>query len=159
MSEEYKRNPNTKCFVCAKSIYKRPSHLKKNNGRAFCSMDCFGISCRKEIPCIVCGKPILAGLNKKTCNRSCANINRAGIKYHIGSPRDKVKSQHALKVRLLRDRGETCGRCGYNKVEILQVHHKDRDRSHNELNNLELICPNCHYEEHLLEKSGLNVKI
>ena len=122
-------------------------------------MECFGASCRKEIPCIVCKKPILSGLNKKTCSRSCANIHRTGIKYHIGSPRDKVKSQRALKVRLLKERGEKCERCSYAKPEILQVHHKDRDRSHNELSNLEIICPNCHYEEHLLEKDGLNVKI
>ena len=26
----------------------------------------------------------------------------------------------------------------------LEVHHKDGDRSHNELSNFELLCPNCH---------------
>lgn len=60
-----------------------------------------------------------------------------------------------LKLRLLNQRGRVCERCGYNKYEILQVHHKDKNRDNNELNNLELICPNCHYEEHLLEKSWL----
>jgi len=73
----------------------------------------------------------------------------------MGSPHDKVKSQQALKLKLLRERGETCGRCGYTKYEILQVHHKNRNRNNNNLDNLELICPNCHCEEHLLEKSWL----
>ncbi len=109
---------------------------------------------RKETPCVVCGKLIMAGLNKKTCSRSCANINRTGINYKIGSPRDKVKSQQALKVRLLKERGGSCERCGYNKYEILQVHHKNRNRDDNILSNLELICPNCHYEEHYLKKVG-----
>jgi len=153
--ENYKRNPNTRCVTCDKLIYKRPSQIQENGGRAFCSTICYGISCRKESPCIVCGKPILASLHKKTCGRSCANINRVGIKYKINRPRDKVKSQRALKIRLLNKIGKNCERCGYNKYEILQVHHKDRDIDNNSLDNLELICPNCHYEEHYLEKSWL----
>ncbi len=51
-----------------------------------------------------------------------------------------------------------CERCGYKKFEILQIHHRDRDREHNALKNLELICPNCHYEEHYLQKSWLKNK-
>ena len=156
MVERYGRNPNTKCHICNRPIYRRPVELQRNNGRAFCSMACYGISCRKERPCLVCGKPILSGLNRKTCNRSCANIHRAGIQYKINSPRDKVKSQRSLKVRLLNQRGRNCERCEYTKIEILQVHHKDRNRENNELGNLELICPNCHAEEHYLENSWLN---
>lgn len=155
MAEQYKRNPNTKCFICAKAIYKRPIELKRNKGRAFCSMACYGIACRKESPCIVCSKPILSGLNRITCSRSCSNIHRKGIKYTLNRPRDKVSSQRALKVRLIGARGPKCGRCNYNKVEILHIHHKDRDRENNNLDNLELICPNCHFEEHYLEKSWL----
>ena len=158
MSEHYKRNPNTKCLICGNPIYRRPAEIKQNHGRVFCSPTCYAISCRKEIPCVICGKLILSGLNKKTCSRSCSNVNRAGIKYKGGSPRDKVKSQRALKVRLLNKRGQKCERCGYSKFEILHVHHKDRDRKNNELSNLELICPNCHYEEHYLEKSWLDRK-
>jgi 5-methylcytosine-specific restriction endonuclease McrA len=107
----------------------------------------------------VCGKPLLAGLNKKTCSRACANKNRAGLSYKNGNPKDKVKAQRALKARLLKERGLQCERCGYDKVPILQVHHKDRNRQHNELKNLELICPNCHAEEHYLENSWWSGRI
>lgn len=155
MVEGYKRNPNTKCIICAKSIYRRPQQIHQNKGRVFCGQACYGTSCRKEIPCIVCGKSILSGLHKKTCSRGCANTHRAGIKYDGRSSKNKVRSQQALKIRLLRERGINCERCGYDKFEILQVHHKNRDRNNNNLSNLEIICPNCHYEEHLLEKSWL----
>lgn len=151
MSERHIRNPNTICDRCSKSIYRRPCEIRV--GRVFCSQKCYGISNRKESPCIVCGKPILAQFHKKTCSRSCANINRTGIFYHRGSPRDKVKSQRALKVRLLRTRGITCERCGYATQEILQVHHKNRNRDDNRLENLELICPNCHYMEDFINKN------
>jgi len=154
VNEAYKRKPNTKCIVCNRPVYRRPSILKNSDGKVFCTMACYGISCRKEIPCIICGAPILAGKNKKTCSRGCANTNRAGMKYKLtGQPvKDKVKTQRLLKARLLAARGGTCERCGYDKYEILHVHHKDRNRNNNALDNLELVCPNCHYEEHHAKK-------
>lgn len=156
MAESYTRKPNANCQVCGKLIYRRPCEIEK--GRIFCSVTCYGKSNRKEHPCLVCGKLILSQFNKKTCGRSCANIHRDGIKYKINSPKDKVKSQRALKLRLLEDRGKRCERCDYAKFEILQIHHKDKNRNNNILENLELICPNCHYEEHFLEKSWLKNK-
>ncbi len=150
---EYKRNPNTECIICNKPVYRRPMELKRSNGRAFCGQTCYGISCRRENPCTVCKTPILGGLHKKTCSRACANKHRAGIKYKLGRPRDKAKDCRALKLRLLRHRGEKCERCSYNKVTILQAHHKDRNKKNNTLDNLELLCPNCHMEEHHLAKS------
>ncbi|MFA6524571.1 MAG: HNH endonuclease signature motif containing protein [Candidatus Paceibacterota bacterium] len=124
-------------------------------GNVFCNMNCYGLSCRKEVPCAVCGKLILAGLNKKTCSRKCSNKNRTGIKYNIGRPNDKANTFRVLKLKLIKERGKNCERCNYNRYEILQIHHKDRNRINNDKENLEIICPNCHYEEHLLEKSWL----
>ncbi len=152
VAEQYKRHPNTQCFVCKKLIYKRPAEIKINKGRIFCSTTCYGKSCRKEIECVVCGKLILSGLNKKTCSRTCANKNRVGLLYKINKPKDKVSTLRRIKVQLLALRGEQCERCGYSKKEVLQIHHKNRDRTNNDLANLELICPNCHYEEHYLSK-------
>lgn len=146
MVEQYTRNPNTKCTVCGKPIYRRPGLL--SSSKPFCSQICYGQSCRKEIPCLTCGKPILRGLNKKTCSRSCSNIHRTGVKYKIGRPRDKAKTIYLLKMRIVESRGGKCERCDYSRVEVLQIHHKDRNRQNNKLENLELICPNCHFEEH-----------
>ena len=102
----------------------------------------------------------MASLNKKTCSRACANKHRTGIKYKLGRPlKNKVKTQQLLKMRLLKERGRKCERCNYNKYEILQVHHKNRNRNNNNLDNLELICPNCHYEEHFLKNSWLTKKL
>ena len=146
--ERYKRKSNTKCFVCSKAIYRRPSVLALSKGRAYCNQTCYGKSCRKETPCIVCGSPILAGAHKKTCNRVCANKNRVGISYKRNRPKDKVKHYRLLKKKMVTERGGRCERCKYENYEILHIHHKDRNRSNNSLKNLELICPNCHAEEH-----------
>lgn len=150
MAEYYNRNPNTNCAVCNKPIYKRPSQI--NRGKVYCSNNCYGVSCRREIPCIVCGKAILSGLHKKTCSRSCSNVNRAGIIYSHKKPRDKVFQHRTLRNELILGRGGKCERCSYAKTEILQIHHKNRNREDNSSKNLELICPNCHFEEHIIKK-------
>ncbi len=43
-----------------------------------------------------------------------------------------------------------CNRCGFSDIRALEVHHIDRDRSNNKLNNLEILCANCHSIEHKL---------
>ncbi len=158
VTEQYKRKPNTICLICKKPVYKRPVEIKRNSGKVYCSIICYGIACRKEKPCTVCGKMILSSLNKKTCGRACANKQRTGIKYHLGRPKDKVISQRILKVRLMKERGTVCERCRYSVYQILQVHHKDRNRKNNTMENLELICPNCHFAEHYKRKSWLKIQ-
>jgi len=152
MPELYKRKPNTKCAICGKEIYRRPAELVKTRGKAYCGIVCYGLSSRREKPCIICNKLILSGLHRITCSRECSNINRKGVKYHLGRPKDKAEEIRAIKVRLISIRGAKCERCGYNKSEVLHVHHKDRNSRNHDFSNLEIICPNCHFEDHYLEK-------
>lgn len=152
MAKIYPRNPNTQCTVCRKLIYRRPIEIR--SGNVFCSHACRAKFQSKEHPCVVCGTLILASANKKTCSRACANVHRTGIRYSLGRPHDKVQNQRLLKSRLIKLRGRLCERCGFPKTKILHVHQKDRNRTHNNLENLELICPNCHAEEHYLENAG-----
>ena len=150
MADIYKRKPNTKCFICKKGVYRRPINLEKSNGKAYCSQICYGISCRKEKSCVICNKLILSSLHRITCSRICSNKYRKGIKYKLGRPKDKGDEIRAIKIKLFSIRGEKCERCDYYKSEIIQVHHKDRNHRNNDLKNLELVCPNCHFEEHYL---------
>jgi hypothetical protein len=46
-------------------------------------------------------------------------------------------------------RGIGCTNCGFNKwPQILQFHHIDRDRKNDSLENLTILCPNCHRAIH-----------
>ena len=39
-----------------------------------------------------------------------------------------------------------CEICGLDKN--LEIHHKDRNRNNNHLNNLQLLCKSCHSKQH-----------
>ena len=60
-----------------------------------------------------------------------------------------VKS-HVLKLKLIRDgiKEEKCEICGISSWQgeklPLELHHKDGDHYNNNLENLQILCPNCH---------------
>ena len=62
----------------------------------------------------------------------------------------KYRSRHNLKLRLLKEglkenRCERCGLAGWLGESLsLALHHINGDRLDNRLENLELLCPNCH---------------
>ncbi|HNQ21080.1 MAG TPA: hypothetical protein PKI46_08475 [Bacteroidales bacterium] len=53
-----------------------------------------------------------------------------------------------IKKYLLSVQNNMCAHCGIitwnNKKIILEIEHKDGNPENNNINNLELICPNCH---------------
>ena len=49
---------------------------------------------------------------------------------------------------------DACDICGYNSLqESLEVHHRDFNRSHNTVDNLVILCANCHTALHVRAKS------
>ena len=57
----------------------------------------------------------------------------------------KVES---LKIHLIKLKGHQCEKCCLKTWQeqpiLIEVHHLDGDRTNNNLDNLELLCPNCH---------------
>lgn len=73
-----------------------------------------------------------------------------------------IKS-HRLKQKLIRDglKEHKCEKCGFqtwNGLPIpLELHHKDGNHYNNQLDNLQILCPNCHAQEE--NNSGAAIKI
>jgi predicted restriction endonuclease len=52
---------------------------------------------------------------------------------------------------------QLCAHCGFGIPAVLEVAHLDGDRSHNEIGNLAVLCPNCHrmYDLDLITKETI----
>ena len=150
------RQPNCHCSVCSKPIYRRPAQIAKGSG-FYCSHECKGKSQQKLHKCVVdgCANMICSRKHKKTCSRACANKLKTGMKYKTGAPvKDKVKDLNAIRDRVIALRGNSCGRCGYSRYPVLHIHHvvEKSKGGTDDINNLELICPTCHAEEHYIRR-------
>ncbi len=104
--------------------------------------------------CPVCNKEFKTKANnpreKETCSHACSNTY-----FRSGKNNPNYKNGAGGNYRLLVDIKE-CAICKYNEhPEILQVHHIDRNRGNNTIENLEVLCPNCHTWEHYQNKDGL----
>lgn len=88
---------------------------------------------------------------KIVCSRGCSNTHfRTGTK-HSGFKTGITTYRKLVKL-------DCCNRCGYTEEpRILQVHHKDRDRKNNKIENLEVLCPNCHRLHHLQVRLSIQI--
>jgi len=150
------------CTFCGKSFY-APKHA----GRRYCSPECFRASNPSkihELKCDNCGlifyrsqsnlKKSKSGL--RFCSRICKDdAQRMGKHNEILRPSHYGDGRYSYRAIALRTYDKICNRCGYDlHPEILQVHHKDRDRTNNTIDNLELLCPNCHDLDHYNNRDG-----
>lgn len=122
--------------------------------------------------CLFCGKEIIGGdCRKKFCNNSCAaSYNNKKRGKHSEETKNKIalsmqeknkehkivknkkssyKVKH-IKDRLFRDgvkeyKCEICGISSWNgKDLVLQLHHINGNHYDNDIDNLQILCPNCH---------------
>ena len=161
--EDYQRHPNDKCRVCGKAIYRRPSEVIDGMGK-YCSRKCYGIICRKEVPCIICGTPVLSSLNKKTCGEKCAKIHFSNVMTGLARKRDglkrpihELKNTQDIRWRLIEIKTK-CRMCGCSDERVLVVHHIDKNRRNNTVENLDLLCANCHAIVHYEDRKNKKKK-
>ena len=101
--------------------------------------------------CICCGKEFTTEKrNTKeqvTCSRACSNTYfRSGE-----NNGNYIDAASAYRKKAFKHYAPVCVRCGYNNILALEVHHKDKNRKNSDIENLEILCANCHTIEN---KSG-----
>lgn len=156
--------PNVTCQICKKEFYIKPSHQLLGYGK-FCSRHCHHLGMRKGkyVSCSVCGiqtwktPKALNGSKSKNyfCSKHCQAIWRNT--YYSG-PRHpnwvNGKCRDYRKIIKNSDREARCLVCGCGDKRVLVVHHKDKKRENNKLENLEWLCLNCH---HLVHKHRVKI--
>jgi len=107
------------CAACKKKVYRTPRHFKhSNSGRFFCDKACHAVWKNKYA---ISGENHPRWINGKNAYRNI--MKRAGVP-------------------------PICRDCKIEKFKVLLVHHKDRNRENNNLDNLVWLCHNCHFLEH-----------
>lgn len=149
----------TNCKQCGTVFEARPADLIRGHAK-FCSLSCSNTArAEKQTPNTVCAGCSVEFYRPKHDKRS----SRSGLYFCCRECKDKAQRIGGLKeiqpnhygtgykVKAWALLPHYCNRCFYNEyVEILCVHHKDHNHCNNEIDNLELLCPNCHAIEHLV---------
>jgi 5-methylcytosine-specific restriction endonuclease McrA len=136
-----------KCGICEKEF----SYLGRvGNYRKYCSPQCrtksksMSASIQKVVLCEGCDEPFGMKRWQQYQTRFCSKECRLRAKETTITKRNGVR-------RFLKRRGliTKCQECGYDThPEILMVHHKNGDSANHSLNNLIVLCPNCHFLIH-----------
>lgn len=102
-----------------------------------------------EVECAHCGKKVIkrqSEINKNQsglfyCSVECGNIHKNQLRKQNGEWDNSLN----YRLRAFEHFEHRCAVCGWNEdVRILEVHHIDENRQHNELSNLCILCPICH---------------
>jgi len=153
------------CLNCTKEFNAPAREVKRGNGK-FCTQKCSSIYNRAHeiksepnVICAHCKKSFYMNETKKKNSKSgfhfCCREHKdlaqciGGIKeimpphYGTGSP------ENTYRRIAFASKPKVCERCSYDKHEAaIIVHHRDHDRSNNDLSNLEVLCAICHAIEH-----------
>lgn len=150
--------PNVKCNLCSKEFYVKPSHLRYGFGK-YCSRTCQFEAQRKGkfINCYICSKKSWKAprqikhskSGKFFCSKSCQTIWRNSMVF-VGKNHPNWKGGEFTYKYKLRKSGveKICTMCKSKDERTLAVHHIDRNRKNNELENLIWLCHNCHFLVH-----------
>lgn len=140
------------CVICGKEL--------KNYQTKYCSVSCRNrnkyLTEGQEIVCQECGKTFKSrDSNRKFCSNKCASEYHKKIKINqwlegklkINPNRKLPQSIREYLLKINNNKCQICGFEGYNRAtnnSILQIHHVDGNCGNNSIENIQLICPNCH---------------
>lgn len=125
------------CHICESIFISRGPWAK------YCSSDCREKSrpdkYKKDFICFFCEKVFKRRAQNnggKFCSRECSGL-------YLTATGEKNYFYKAFLYKPWH-----CNRCPVSDYELLVVHHLDYNHDNNQLDNLEILCANCHYKEH-----------
>ncbi len=146
-SSNYKEiKDNLKCLSCN-------NEFSYSKDRKFCSKSCSAtfnnkIRSEEKSKCLNCYKE--TNRRNKYCSNKCQGIYKTKLYFDRIEMGITDLPSNNYKNYLIDKYGNKCMKCGWCEVHQItgkvpiQLEHKDGDSSNNRLENLELLCPNCH---------------
>lgn len=133
------------CIVCG-LIYQKTAAYSK-----YCSVQCSEKARKKSTyTCQICNSTFHRRNTKRCRNGNVLADIYCSVECHGIARSINGTSNYQYKAFLLKEEIK-CERCGIDDYEVLHVHHKDRNRKNANIDNLEILCANCHTKEHYKE--------
>lgn len=172
VSTEYDGKPRNLysklCSQCNSEFFV-PKH--RLDAQLCCSRKCASAmkhkKSRVEIACYNCGTKTTRAISDLKnsrhqvffCSRKCKETSQS-----LQGNCPKIRPDHygtggdlyTYRKTAFEHHPHRCNRCGYDRyIPVLRVHHIDRNRKNGKPENLEILCPRCHEEEHFLAHDGI----
>lgn len=141
---------NRKCLNCGKEF-----RTTMSENKVFCGHSCSAtynnkLRDKKDFgSCLNC-ETKLNRKGSKYCNQKCDTEYKFKLLVEKIESGDTSISSKLCKKYLIHKHGNKCMKCGWCEVNSMsgnvpiELEHKDGDSTNNSLDNLELLCPNCH---------------
>ena len=149
------------CDVCS-GLFTRQKRLLKQHT---CSIQCSNVlkGSAVRINCDNCGiftfKATSKLANSKSgkyfCSRACKDTAQSYMKEIQPAHYGNGTGVHSYRDKAFRVYKPICTDCGFTNILALEVHHLDKDRSNNDIDNLVILCANCHSIRHKLNNAAL----
>jgi len=151
--------PYNNCKICKNSFYAKQNWIVRGWGK-YCSKPCqYQAQLNgKIVNCTWCDKEVYRALKdlKKSksknyfCNKSCFASWKNETQFSIGQSHFNWKHGGGSyrNIMLREGMSQICGECSIKDKRVLVVHHLDKNRKNNSLENLRWLCRNCHYLAH-----------
>jgi hypothetical protein len=137
------------CDYCSSEFLKQKRLIKDKN---YCNRKCAGFaqSIRHDVECAHCKEKFT--INNSRYNKSKSKLFFCCVEHkNIGAtyieeirPEHYGTSEYNYRDVAFREYPKICCTCGNKNEKVLEVHHIDKDRVNNNIDNLIVLCANCH---------------
>lgn len=140
-----------KCECCGKDFLKERKNIKRSKHH-YCSIDCANKKKQELhsiiVKCSYCGKEFKKSLSKLKnsksglyfCSKECKN-NAQRCESNI---LNKNYSRKNYRITAFLYKEHKCECCGNSDKRVLEIHHKNFNHKDNRIENLMIVCANCH---------------
>lgn len=136
-----------RCEECGYEWEATPTSVLYSDYRHRCP-NC-GVVHKEKFQCTYCGKDVYRTPSQIAksqtglfyCSRECGNLHKNQLRKEAGEWDNSLN----YRLRAFEVYPHKCAVCSWDEDErILEVHHIDENREHNNIENLCILCPTCH---------------
>lgn len=139
------------CSYCGKKFLKRNKDIKEGRN-TFCSRKCQGLhktsNHKIKLICSYCGKEFNRDISKLKNSKSKLYFCSKKCKNNAQKCEAKILNKSTIRkdyrITAFLNKEQKCEICNNDDLRVLEVHHINNNHNDNRIENLMILCANCH---------------